>query len=241
VVTTGPAVHTIDQQADRLLLRTMLALTFSTGIVDAAGYLALHHVFVANMTGNVVLLALGEVDHGELSPARSLLALGGFLIGAAISGRLLRDVDAKRRCPPRCGWLLVTVALVLLALTGVALIPDPSTALLDVTTAVFAGAMGLQAAVARRLGVAEVTTVVITSTITALASANPLTGGDPKGLTGRRIGAVAGMLLGALAGALLVKIDLSVPIAVAALIVIAVAVLLLRFAAVEKAWSKIPS
>ena len=233
MVTTSPRLETIDQRADRLLLRTMLALTFSTGIVDAAGYLALHHVFVANMTGNVVLLALGEVNHGELSPVRSLLALGGFLIGAAISGRLLRTADTTHRCPPRCGWLLVAVAVILLALTGVALIPDPSTALLDVTTAVFAGAMGLQAAVARRLGVAEVTTVVITSTITALAAANPLTGGDPKALTGRRIGAVVGMLAGALAGALLVKIDLSVPIAVAAVVVAAVAVLLLRFAATQ--------
>ena len=231
MVTTGtdqPGISGTDERAEAVLVRTMLALTFSTGIVDAAGYLALHHVFVANMTGNVVLLALGSVDPGELSPARSLLALAGFMVGAAIGGRVLRGSETTRSCPPVGGWLLVVVAVILLALTGVTLLPNPSTALLDATTAVFAGAMGLQAAVARRLGVAEVTTVVITSTITALASANPLTGGDPKALTVRRLSVVILMLLGALTGALLVKVDLSAPIAVAAAIIAIVATLLLR-------------
>ncbi len=32
----------------------LLALTVATGLVDAVSYLVLGHVFVANMTGNVV-------------------------------------------------------------------------------------------------------------------------------------------------------------------------------------------
>jgi len=35
----------------------LLALTAVTGVVDAVSYIAFGHVFVANMTGNVVLLA----------------------------------------------------------------------------------------------------------------------------------------------------------------------------------------
>ena len=34
----------------------LLALTLVTGLVDAASYVNLGHVFVANMTGNVVFL-----------------------------------------------------------------------------------------------------------------------------------------------------------------------------------------
>jgi hypothetical protein len=35
----------------------LIALTFVTGLVDAFSYLVLGHVFVANMTGNVVFWA----------------------------------------------------------------------------------------------------------------------------------------------------------------------------------------
>jgi uncharacterized membrane protein YoaK (UPF0700 family) len=41
---------------DRLLPALLLALTAVTGFVDAVSYLALGHVFTANMTGNVVFL-----------------------------------------------------------------------------------------------------------------------------------------------------------------------------------------
>src|SRR5690606_2579666 len=40
-------------------LPLMLALTFSTGVIDAVGYLGFDRVFSGNMTGNVVLLGMG--------------------------------------------------------------------------------------------------------------------------------------------------------------------------------------
>jgi uncharacterized membrane protein YoaK (UPF0700 family) len=45
--------------AERLLPPLFLILTFVTGVVDATSYLRLGHVFVANMTGNVVFLGFG--------------------------------------------------------------------------------------------------------------------------------------------------------------------------------------
>ena len=46
---------------ERALLLALLGLTAVTGVVDAASYLGLGHVFTANMTGNVVFLAFACV------------------------------------------------------------------------------------------------------------------------------------------------------------------------------------
>src|SRR6516164_147445 len=66
----------------------LVALTFVTGVVDAVSYLELGHVFVANMTGNVVFLGFALAGAGGLSAAASLAALGSFLVGALVGGRL---------------------------------------------------------------------------------------------------------------------------------------------------------
>ncbi|MGH3054144.1 MAG: DUF1275 family protein, partial [Gaiellaceae bacterium] len=63
-------------------------------------------------------------------------------------------------------------------------------------------AMGVQNATARRLAVADLTTTVLTLTLTGIASDSRF-GGGSGAKTARRILAVAAMLLGAAAGALL--------------------------------------
>src|SRR5690242_487132 len=65
----------------------LLTLTVVTGLVDATSYLKLGHVFVANMTGNVVFLGFGIAGAG-ISVWASLTALGSFLIGGTAGGRL---------------------------------------------------------------------------------------------------------------------------------------------------------
>src|SRR4029077_7769124 len=57
----------------------LLMLTIVTGIVDAVSYLALNHVFVANMTGNVVFLGFAIAGSQEFSIAAALVAIGAFL------------------------------------------------------------------------------------------------------------------------------------------------------------------
>jgi len=59
----------------------LLVLTVVTGLVDATSYLKLGHVFVANMTGNVVFLGFGIAGAGGISVWASLTALGSFLVG----------------------------------------------------------------------------------------------------------------------------------------------------------------
>ncbi len=65
----------------------MLALTFSTGIVDAVGYLGLDRVFTGNMTGNVVILGMALVGGDDLPVVGPVIALVAFFVGAMIGGR----------------------------------------------------------------------------------------------------------------------------------------------------------
>src|SRR5258707_10771807 len=81
----------------------LIGLTVVTGLVDAFSYLSLGHVFVANMTGNVVFLGFALAGVGEISIVAILLALLAFALGAAVTGRV-----ATRR-PPHRGHLLASV------------------------------------------------------------------------------------------------------------------------------------
>ena len=59
----------------------MILLTIVTGLVDAVAYLRLGHVFVANMTGNVVFLGFSAAGAPGLSVVGSLVAIACFLPG----------------------------------------------------------------------------------------------------------------------------------------------------------------
>src|SRR5439155_344081 len=84
----------------RLTVAALLTLTAVTGLVDAVSYLRLGHVFVANMTGNVVFLGFTADPHSGLSLAASLTAIGGFVVGALAGGRAAHTLAATR--PRRC-------------------------------------------------------------------------------------------------------------------------------------------
>ncbi|HEY6318288.1 MAG TPA: YoaK family protein, partial [Acidimicrobiia bacterium] len=53
----------------------LIAMTLVTGLVDAFSYLVLGHVFVANMTGNIVFLGFAMAGAPGFSVAASLVAL----------------------------------------------------------------------------------------------------------------------------------------------------------------------
>jgi len=83
-------------RAGQLLPRLLLVLTAVTGMVDAASYLALGHVFTANMTGNTVLLAFASAGANGPSVLRSGAALAAFALGASVAGRIAARADAYR-------------------------------------------------------------------------------------------------------------------------------------------------
>src|SRR5271155_5330501 len=208
----GAEHDSLSQRASRSikhpLARTLLVLTFTTGLIDAASYLGLGHVFTANMTGNIVLLGFGIAGSGGLPVVAPLISLGAFLVGAGAGGVLARRMaDSHTR---NLAWALgieaslIAVAAVLAATIDIR--PDAVSG-----DALLALAMGVRNATIRRIAVPDLTTTVLTMTLTGLAADSPLGGGHGQGTT-RRAAAVVAMLSGAIAGALLLRATLALPL-----------------------------
>ncbi|MEW1951972.1 YoaK family protein [Terrabacter sp. NPDC080008] len=207
---------------DRMHLWLMLALTFTTGINDAVGYLGLNKVFTGNMTGNVVVLGMALAGGTGLPVLGPALALVGFVAGAAVGGRALRGEQAP--WSGRVTLLLGLVSVIMLALATalLALGGTPGESVMVGATTAAAVAMGVQAATARHLAVKDVTTVVVTSTLTGLAADSVLGSGKAswRGAgTARRGLAVVLILLGALVGALLLQAQLGLGLLVTGVLI----------------------
>jgi uncharacterized membrane protein YoaK (UPF0700 family) len=188
----------------------LLMLTVVTGLVDAVSILSLGRVFVANMTGNVVFVGFALAGAPGFSLAASLSALAGFIIGANVGGRLETRPAGRRPQLLRAG-LAVEVVMLGAALVVSAVAGHLGSVDRDVIAALAAVAMGTQNAVVRRLKVADLTTTVLTMTLTGIAADLR---NEPRAVVVRRLLAVATMLGGAVAGALLV-IHVSVTAALA--------------------------
>lgn len=202
-----------------LPIAALLMLTAGTGLVDAVSYLGLGHVFVANMTGNIVFLGFAANPASGLSAALALIALAAFMFGAATGGAVGHRIGESRAWPSS----VLAAQAVLLGGTAMAL------ALLGmarpVTVALLAFAFGLQNSTARRMAVPDLTTTVLTLTVTGLAADSRIAGG-PGARPGRRIASITAMLVGAAAGALLVRVSVPATVGAVALTVLAAAVLL---------------
>jgi uncharacterized membrane protein YoaK (UPF0700 family) len=181
----------------------LLVLTLVTGLVDAISYLKLGHVFVANMTGNIVFLGFAVAGASGFSIPASLVAIAAFLLGALIGGRMGVAFGSHRgRLLLRV--LAMKVALVAGALAVALLASNPDDDAIRYGLIVFlALTMGLQNATARRISVPDLTTTVLTLTLTGLAADSTLAGGTaPR--TGRRLLSTFTMFAGAALGAFLV-------------------------------------
>ena len=183
----------------------MLLLTLVTGFVDAYSYLALGHVFVANMTGNVVFSGFAIAGSPGFSLLASLAALAAFAVGALCGGRVSRLEPAHRGRMLSLAVVIEGAFLLAAYLVGQFGGSPDSTAGVRYTLIVLLGlGMGTQNAAARALAVPDLTTTVLTQTITG-TSADSRVAGGPGGKAGRRLLSIAAMFLGALIGALLIK------------------------------------
>ena len=75
----------------------LTSLSLAAGCADAVGYLGLGQVFVADLTGDTVLLglAIGQADGRGVLHAET--ALAGFVYGGAVGAAMVEDTVA----PPR--------------------------------------------------------------------------------------------------------------------------------------------
>ncbi|WP_316781709.1 YoaK family protein [Streptomyces sasae] len=216
----------------------MLVLTVVTGLVDAVSYLALGHVFVANMTGNVVFLGFALAGAQGLSALASVVSMAAFLVGALAGGRLGTRFATHRGYLLRTSTAMQTV-LVAVAVAVAAVADSRVGTGVQYTLIVFLGlAMGLQNAVARRLGVPDLTTTVLTLTLTGLAAdSTPAGGAAPR--PGRRILSVLAMFLGALVGAeLLLHGHLVLTLGLALLLLATVSVTTHRLSTADAVWAR---
>ena len=217
--------HSDEQSPEALLVGLLVILAFVTGVVDAVSFLRLDQVFVGNMTGNVLVLGFAVAGSPGFSWSTSLAALVAFVAGAAMTARL----PPASRSRMLAGVVGVEAALCIAA-TLLTVVSDASAARYA-STVLLALAMGAQNAVVRGLAVPDMTTTVLTTTLTALAADGPGRTG-PASPSMRRVGAVLAMLAGAVTGALLV-LETSTPwalgVAVAALGVVSLAGFRVRF------------
>ncbi len=196
----------------------LLLLTFTTGLVDAVSVLVLGHVFVANMTGNVVFLGFWFVPHSGVDLMAAVVAFVGFVVGTIVGGRLARHLDSNVRMWLTTALGLEVVALAVLAtVAGAGLVHyhDNSKLILIVGLAVV---FGSQNATARQFGIQELSTTVLTSTIVGLGFDSRLAGGSGEGEK-LRYGVVLTMLAGAAVGATLTRFTVAPIIGLAAAIV----------------------
>lgn len=178
----------------------LLLLTFGTGLIDAISIIGLGRVFIANMTGNVVFIGFALVGAPGFSLWGSVVALAGFLVGAGLGSLAISRFDAHRgkllRNALSLQLALFLVALVIALTWGTRLIGAQLAIL-----AVGAVALGIQNAVVRHLGVPDMTTTVLTMTLTGI-------GADLRGRdfakAARHLIVVLAMLVGAGVGALVV-------------------------------------
>jgi uncharacterized membrane protein YoaK (UPF0700 family) len=218
----------------------LLALTVLTGVVDAVSILRLGRVFVANMTGNVVFIAFGIAGAKGFSIVASLLALLGFLGGAAVGGRLALRLGDDRIVLLRTG-VSVQLGLMVCALAIAIGVGSPLGAgAVDGIAILAALAMGIQNAVARHLRIADLTTTVLTQTLTGIAI--DVSAEHRIATVARRILAVLAMFGGAICGAVIVlhsAVSAGLGLACAILVVVLVGT---QFAAGTDAdWRALPA
>jgi uncharacterized membrane protein YoaK (UPF0700 family) len=174
-------------------------ITGVCGLVDAACFLSMDHVFAETMTGNLLFLCF-DIGTGQsvFRDAKYLLVIVAFLLGAVAGGRLLRGPRAEMKIGFAVEGVMLTAALALALIFR----PGLTGAARDTITSLLAFAMGMQNALIRRHGVPDLATNVMTLTATALVAECVLAGGHNENWR-RRFASIAIFLVSATVGAVL--------------------------------------
>jgi uncharacterized membrane protein YoaK (UPF0700 family) len=222
VMTTRPS--SVQPASGSATMIALIALTFTTGIIDAVSFISLGHVFTANMTGNIVLLGFAVGGTTGVSAARSVASLLAFMAGALFGGMInVRHSDWTQM---RLLKLAIEIEAILLLLAtsfaaSAGTKAEISSSLTYGLIVLMALAMGVRNAVVRKLAVPDLTTTVLTLTVTGIASDSSLVGGaNPRWRS--RVTAVIAMFAGAAAGAMFLHYGVFAPLGASSLLLLAV-------------------
>jgi uncharacterized membrane protein YoaK (UPF0700 family) len=217
----------------------LIAMTLVTGLVDAVSYLTLGHVFVANMTGNVVFLGFAVAGAHGFSIAASLVALVCFGVGSVIGGRIVARYGHHRGRHLAIATAAESVFLAAAVLLALWSSNTPQHGFRYGLIIVLSVATGIQNSSIRKLAVPDLTTTVLTMTVTGIGADSAL-GGGRGSKSGRRLVAVAAMLIGALMGALLVlHVGIVVPLAIALVVIALVALTSYEAGKADPPWTQV--
>jgi uncharacterized membrane protein YoaK (UPF0700 family) len=198
------AIRRPDESSVRDVL--LVALTVSTGAVDAISWLALGKVFSAFMTGNLVFLGFDAAGAAGPSAQRVLTALAAFAVGAVLAARIVAPATGSGSTWPHRVTVAIGIALVAQATflgLWIATGTHPSSGAGDALIAMSALAMGMQTTAVFALGVRAIFTTAATATWAILMG--DLSGWSQSTGERRRLAAViVGLFTGALIGAVLV-------------------------------------
>ncbi|WP_328724779.1 YoaK family protein [Streptomyces sp. NBC_00259] len=218
---------------DSLLTWVMVALTMTTGLVEAVSFLVLGPVFTAVQTGNMLLMGFALAGVTGLSVAPCLASLVGFTVGTVLASRYESRAQVRGR-----RWfreaLVVEAALLATAAVAAWQIEERGESLTDrhyMVAALVALAMGVRNVSTLRAGVPGMPTTVTTRAFTALIGGSPLALDShisPGARNEIRRGAsVAAMFTGGLLGAWMIRderLDPAVVLLVIAALVLIVAI-----------------
>lgn len=224
--------------ADGPLSPAMVGMTVVTGLVDAFSYLALGHVFVSNVTGNIVFLGFALAGARGFSITASASALAAFLVGALIGGRVAArhsgDRGRLQSTAAAVQALFLAIAMVLAVIATSPVLAGYRYALI----VVLGIAMGIQNAAVRKLAVQDLTTTVLTFTLTGITADSAAIGGSGS-RAGRRLVSVVSMLAGAFIGAALVlHAEIYYPLAIALAAVLAAGIVIRQLGRSEPEWTR---
>jgi uncharacterized membrane protein YoaK (UPF0700 family) len=179
----------------------LILLTVVAGAVDATSILRIDHVFVANVTGNVIFIGLALVGAHGFSFTASFLVLISFFVGATTSARIVLRHIAHRGRIVRAACVVqlsdLVIVTVIFAIEG-----HPDADLRFALLVVLALGMGAKNALARAVNVPGLTSAVVTTTLTGLASDVALGSWRSAGFSMRTLAPTA-LLLGAVVGGVL--------------------------------------
>ncbi|HET9378422.1 MAG TPA: YoaK family protein [Chthoniobacterales bacterium] len=216
--------------AEKIAPYLLLGMTAVTGLVDAVSFLSLGSVFTANMTGNILILAFATARVPGLSAARSSTALIAFVMGAILGGRIMAraSADSRIRFAARA-FLLEVIFLSAASFCSIGYSSD----LLEhsfqpLVLIAFTGlAMGTRNAAVRKLAIPDLTTTVLTLTVTGIAADSSLAKGNNPRLA-RRVGSVLAIFFGAAFGAVVIRYSISAALALATAISVVCSTALFR-------------
>lgn len=213
--------------SERSTVAALLLLTFATGLADSISILVLGHVFVANMTGNVIFLGFWLAPRTSIDLTAVVVALPTFVCTTILSGRISRHfADRTRQWITTVLATEITLLVALAILAGAGILQYHNNTKL-IMIGVLAVTFGLQHSSARQFGIQELSTTVLTSTIVSLGLDSRLAGGsgDRQAL---RLSVVLTMCAGAFLGASMSRFVVAPVFAVTAAVV-ATSLLIFRF------------